>query len=176
MNETVHPYEFSALSKWLHWGTMLLLIGLMVAGTLMVGLDDAASQKVMLYRAHAAIGLLIVLATAVRIFIRLRSPQPTPEGMTEKWNIWLHGIIQWSMYIVLLAIGLSGMGTYALNSTTPFTVDLAVFDRTVPTIQGHFLLTRLLLVLVFLHIAGVLRHQFTRGNVMRRMGVNPPSR
>lgn len=68
------------------------------------------------------------------------------------------------------------LGAYALNSTTPFTVDLGVFDRTVPTIQGHFLLTRLLLVLVFLHIAGVLRHQFSRGNVMRRMGVNPPSR
>ncbi|HRI55486.1 MAG TPA: cytochrome b/b6 domain-containing protein [Anaerolineae bacterium] len=174
MNKTIQPFEFSTLSKWLHWGSMFLLVGLMAAGTIMVGLKDGDPQKMMVYRIHGVVGLLIVLSTLARIFIRLRNPQPTPEGMTEKWNIWLHSIIQWSIYIVLLGIGISGMGTFVVNNTTPFTADPAVLDRTVLTIQAHFLMTRLFLALVFLHVAGVIRHQFLRSNVLRRMGLNLP--
>jgi cytochrome b561 len=174
MGKKEQPYKFSTLSKWLHWGSMVLLVGLISAGTLMVGLKDGDPQKMLMYRMHGVFGLLIVLATLTRIVIRLRSPQPTPEGMTEKWNIWLHAAVQWGVYLVLLGLGLSGMGTLALNNTLIFSVDPAALDRTVPTIQGHWLMTRLFMVLVFLHVAGVLRHQFTRSNVLRRMGLNLP--
>ena len=172
MTKTSPTFEFSTLSKWLHWGSMFLLFGLMAAGTIMTSLEDGDPQKLLIYRVHGMIGLLIILATLARIVIRLRQPQPLPEGMTEKWNIWLHSIIQWAIYIVLLGIGVSGLGTFALNGMTAFTADPAALDRTVPTISGHFLLTRLYLVLVVLHVAGVLRHQFTRSNVLRRMGLN----
>jgi len=167
-------FEFTTLSKWLHWGSMFLLVALGLAGTVMAGFDDGNPQKMLMYRVHGTIGILIVLVTLVRIVIRLRSPQPTPEGMTEKWNIVLHGVIHWGIYIGLLGTGVSGMGTFALNGTTAFTADPATLDRTVPTIQGHFLMTRLLLALVVLHVAGVLRHQFTRSNILRRMGLNLP--
>lgn len=165
------PFEFSSLSKWLHWGSMFLLAAMVVIGTNMVNLDDAASQKMIGYRVHGIIGLLIVVLTLIRIFIRLRRPQPTPEGMTEKWNIVLHDVIQWGIYIVLLGLGISGMGTFALNDMTAFTADPAILDDTVPTIQGHFLMTRLFLALTVLHIGGVMRHQFTKSNILRRMGL-----
>jgi cytochrome b561 len=168
------PFEFSTLSKWLHWGSMVLLIVMVVAGTSMVNLEDGDPQKLLIYRLHGITGMLLVLITLVRIVIRLRRPQPIPEGMTEKWNIWLHNIIQWGIYIVLLAIGLSGTGTLALNNMTAFSADPAILNREVPTIQGHFLLTRLFLVLFVLHVGGVLRHQFTRSNILRRMGLNLP--
>lgn len=175
MSSAIKPsFEFSTLSKWLHWGTLAFLIALAVAGTTMVNLDDGDPQKMIVYRIHGISGLLVVLATLARIVIRLRRPQPIPEGMTEKWNIWLHDIIQWAIYIVLLGIGITGMGTLALNDMTAFTADPAVLDRTVPTIDGHFLQTRLLLVLVLLHVGGVLRHQLTRSNILGRMGLNLP--
>jgi cytochrome b561 len=175
MEETLtQPFEFSALSKWLHWGSALLIVLMAVAGVSMVGLADGDPLKMVIYRFHGITGLLIVLLTLARIVIRLRSPQPTPEGMTEKWNLWLHGIVQWAIYIVLLGIGISGVGTLALNNMTAFTVDPAVLDRAVPSIQGHFLMTRLLLLLIFLHVAGAVRHQLTRGNILRRMGLNLP--
>ena len=174
MGITSRAFEFSRLSKWLHWVGLFLLFGMIAAGTIMVGLEDSSPQKMTVYRVHGVIGLLIVLTTLARIVIRLRSPQPAPDGMTEKWNIWLHDAIQWGIYIVLLGLGLSGMGTFALNNMTAFTANPAALDRSVPTIQGHFLMTRLFLALVFLHVAGVLRHQFTRSNVLRRMGMNLP--
>jgi cytochrome b561 len=172
MKKKAKPFEFSTLSKWLHWGSLVLVLGLMAAGTFMVGLEDGDPQKLLMYRVHGTIGLLIVLATLARIVIRLRRPQPVPEGMTAKWNIWLHDIVQWGIYVVLLGLGLSGMGTLALNGATSFTVDPAALDRAVPTIQGHFLMTRLYIALVLLHVGGVLRHQFTRSNILRRMGLN----
>ena len=165
-------FEFSSLSKWLHWGSMVLLIAMVVFGSLMADLDNAASLKLIGYRVHGIIGLLIVLITLIRIIIRLRRPQPTPEGMTEKWNIVLHDVIQWGIYIVLIGLGISGMGTFALNDMTAFTADPAVLDDTVPTIQGHFLMTRLFLVLTVLHIGGVMRHQLTKSNILKRMGLN----
>ena len=174
MSRTARPFEFSTLSKWLHWGSLFLVFGLVVAGTIMVGLEDGDPMKMTVYRTHGTIGLLIVLATLARIVIRLRRPQPIPEGMTEKWNIWLHGIIQWAIYAVLLGIGISGMVTLALNNMTAFTADPGALDRTVPTIQFHFLMTRLYIALVILHVGGVLRHQFTRSNVLRRMGLKLP--
>lgn len=174
MNRTARPFEFSTLSKWLHWGSLLLLFGMAAAGTIMTSLEDGNPQKLLMYRTHGTIGLLTVLATLARIVIRLRRPQPTPEGMTERWNILLHDAVQWGIYIVLLGLGISGMGTFALNNMSAFTADPAALDRTVPTIQGHFLMTRLLLVLVVLHVGGVLRHQFTRSNILRRMGLNLP--
>ena len=94
MTKTSPTFEFSTLSKWLHWGSMFLLFGLMAAGTIMTSLEDGDPQKLLIYRVHGMIGLLIILATLARIVIRLRQPQPLPEGMTEKWNIWLHSIIQ----------------------------------------------------------------------------------
>ena len=174
MNTPVRPFEFSTLSKWLHWGSLVLLFGMAAAGTIMTSLQDGNPQKLMMYRTHGTIGLLMALATLARIVIRLRRRQPAPEGMTEKWNLWLHDAVQWGIYLVLLGLGISGMGTFALNNMTAFSADPAALDRSVPTIQGHFLMTRLLLVLVFLHVAGVLRHQFTRSNILRRMGLNLP--
>lgn len=174
MNTPVRPYEFSTLSRWLHWGSLILLFGMVAAGTVMTGLEDGSPQKMMMYRTHGVIGLLLVVATLARIVIRVRRRQPAPEGMTEKWNLWLHDAVQWGIYLILLGLGISGMGTFALNNMTAFTANPAALDRSVPTIQGHFLMTRLLLALVFLHVAGVLRHQFTRSDILRRMGLNLP--
>ena len=82
------PFEFSTLSKWLHWGSLFLLTVMFVAGLTMTNLEDGDPLKLTIYRLHGITGLLIILMTLARIVIRLRRPQPTPEGMTEKWNIW----------------------------------------------------------------------------------------
>lgn len=175
MGETItKPFEFSTLSKWLHWGSLFLLTVMMVAGLTMTNMEDGDPLKMTIYRLHAVTGLLIILLTLARIVIRLRRPQPTPEGMTEKWNIWLHGIIQWALYLVLLAIGFTGLGNLSLNDMTVLTADPAGMDRTVSSIRGHFVLTRLLLLLVAVHVAGAIRHQLFHSNILRRMGLNLP--
>ncbi len=82
---------------------------------------------------------MIILTILARIVIRLRSPQPLPEGMTETWNIWLPRATQWAIYAALLLIGSSGLDTLALNNMPPFTVEMAALDRTVPTLRGNVL-------------------------------------
>jgi cytochrome b561 len=166
------PVRYSTLSKWLHWGSVLLVAGLVGAGLFMTSLEDGNAQKLMMYRTHGVIGLLIVLVTLARMVIRWREPKPLPEGMTAAWNIWLYRLTHWGIYLVLLALGFSGMGTLTLNGVTSFNVDPATLDRSVPTIQGHFLFSRLVIALVVLHVGGVLRHQFTKSKVLSRMGLN----
>ena len=63
------------------------------------------------------------------------------------------------------------MGTLALSNMTVFNADPAKLDRMVSTIRGHVLMLLLIFLLVFLHVGDVLRYQFTRTNVLRRMGL-----
>ena len=166
--------RYSTLSRWLHWGSLVLVLGMMSAGTLMVSLLDSDPQKMAMYRFHGVLGFLLVLVTLTRLIIRLRRPQPVPEGLPA-WNRALYNGVHWGVYLVLIAIGLSGMGTFALNGMTFLNADPAALNREVPSVQGHFLLTRLLIVLVLLHVGGVLRHQFTKGDVTGRMGLKLPA-
>jgi cytochrome b561 len=40
MKKKTQPFEFSTLPKWLHWGSLVMLLGLMAASTFMVELED----------------------------------------------------------------------------------------------------------------------------------------
>jgi cytochrome b561 len=166
--------RYSTLSRWLHWGSLVLVMGMMGAGTLMVSLADGDPQKMVMYRMHGALGFLLVLATVTRLVIRIRRPQPVPEGLPA-WNQVLYNVVHWGIYLVLIFLGLSGMGTFSLNGMTFLNADPAALNREIPPVQGHFLFTRLLIVLVLLHVGGILRHQFTKGDVTGRMGLKLPA-
>lgn len=163
--------EYSTVSKWLHWLSALIIIGLLGGGLTMVGLEDGDPQKLFIYRFHGIMGSLLVFFTLARIIIRWRSPQPLPEGLAS-WNKTLYLVIHWGIYLTLLMLGFSGMTTLLTNGVNALTVDPALLNRDIPTIQGHFLFTRLIILLVLLHIGGLFRHQFTKGNVLSRMGLN----
>lgn len=166
------PFEFSTLSKWLHWGTLFGLFAEFLVGISMDRIANTDPIKIMVLRSHAVFGALIVFATVARIVIRLRTPQPTPEGMTERWNIWLHRAVQWAIYIVLLAVGITGLGTLVLNHMTFFNADPAMLSRAVPTMRPHVLFVLVGILLVFIHVVGAIRHQLTHSNILRRIGLN----
>jgi cytochrome b561 len=167
--------KYTPLSRWLHWVSSLLIFGMLGAGLFMVSLPDGEPQKLIMYRTHGTLGLLLVLATVARAIIRWRSPQPLPAGLAS-WNQVLYKATHWAIYLVLIALGLAGMGALALNGVTSFGVDPAALNRDFAPFQGHFLFSRLLIVLVLLHLAGVLLYQFTKGDVTSRMGLKLPSK
>ncbi|MBK7056737.1 MAG: cytochrome b/b6 domain-containing protein [Leptospiraceae bacterium] len=44
------------------------------------------------------------------------------------------------------------------------------------SVNIHEIVTKLILILVFIHVTGVILYQFTKGNILARMAINAPSK
>ncbi|MBK7056738.1 MAG: cytochrome b/b6 domain-containing protein [Leptospiraceae bacterium] len=74
--EFVHPKS----TRFIHGISAILILGLFGIGTAMVQLDDENTTRPF-YRAHTFSGLLLVLLTLIRIYKRIKSSHPTPDGI-----------------------------------------------------------------------------------------------
>lgn len=105
---------------------------------------------------HVFGGLLIGLLVVWRLALRMRHGAPAaPEGEPPQLQIaakLTHGLL----YVLMLGMPLSGA--------------LAWFGGVEPAAEAHEVMKTLLLVLVLLHIAGALYHQFVlKTNLLARM-------
>ncbi len=158
----------------LHWISALLIIAMFPMGFIMARTDDAALRTA-LYSAHAVDGLLIVVTSVVRLVLARRRPVAPPPGLPH-WNEVLHVTIHRLALIVPLLLALSGLGTMVTNgilpgALQPGTVIPAVLeDARAQT--AHRFMAWAYIALLLMHVAGVMRYQFTKGDVMKRMGVH----
>lgn len=154
----------------LHWLSAALLVGLVVAGFVMVDLPADAPLRRLLGRAHSLGGLTLGILTMVRFLVRMtgKSPAPLPLAPLHRKGVsFVHGLL----YVALFGMGASGVGT-ALGSTWPSYVS---GDSPVPDLSGllsrqvHGALVIGLLLLVGAHVVGVLVQQLRQGGALRRM-------
>ncbi len=157
----------------LHWMSAVLILAMLPLGFLMQ--DAGENTKLLLYRVHAAIGILVLLFTVTRLVWKLADTRPAPPpGIT---GLHLRGMeaIHILLYLVLLALAVSGI---VLN------LQSGLVDILRGTSQGDFpeldefraraahgTLARLYIGLLVVHVGGVVVHQFRHGHVFARMGI-----
>lgn len=168
---------YGPVAKSLHWTTAVAVLGLIAGGLWMVELP-IGRQKLVVYAWHKWFGVAVfALAVARLVWRRLRPPPPLPPAVSS-WERrlapWAHG----ALYAILLAMPVAG---WLMSSATGFSVVLfgilplpdlierspeaAVLWKAV-----HHWLSRVLIVLLALHIGAVLRHDLIRRDgVLRRM-------
>lgn len=105
--------------------------------------------------AHINVGIVILLAALWRIGLRLgRGAPEVPPGPA---------LVQWVGRLTHLAL-------YALIVLVPLSGMAAWFGGIAAAAEGHEVMKNLLLLLVLLHVAGALYHQFlVRDGLMNRM-------
>ena len=174
---TVHRYPTLAIL--LHWLNAVLLIGSFALGLRMVGMDFSP-EKINSYAYHKWLGVTIFGVVVVRCIYRQFKPPPAlPSDMAE-WQKTASRLSHRLLYLLLFALPLSGWiySSAAGVPTVPFgqlslqLPDLLQRDPELASAlkQVHFDLTRLLLVLIFLHIAAALKHHlWDKDGVMHRM-------
>ena len=153
----------------LHWGTAVLVLGQMALGLSMARVAGGDSDG--MYRAHVAIGLVIGLLTLARIAWRVIEPSPTPPPMPA-WRLRLYQANHAAFYVVLLALAASGIALLLASDLTlsPTGIEAeAVEDGRAR--DGHFILALIFSALFFMHVAGVVSYQRTKGDVFARIGV-----
>lgn len=175
MNQNVVNYNRGA--QFLHWGNALLIFIMWPLGMIMTRSSNIETKTV-LYQLHVAIGLLVLILTLIRTVWRLTVARPAiPPKLTSvqrRTVMAVHAL----QYVALLALTFSGVGMLlasgfglSLTAVSPQLIaDQLIVG--VPATTIHHATARLFAVLLVMHIGGVMRYQFTKGDTLGRMGVH----
>jgi cytochrome b561 len=179
--------RYGAVAMTLHWLIALLLIGNICSGLYFSGLPHSDPNKFFLTQLHKSFGLTILMLSVIRVVWRLMNPvPPLPRGMGKPLRVFARGT-HFLLYFLILAIPLSG---WMMVSSSPlglptmyfglfqwphisFLYDQPIADKKM-LVQNfatiHAVLAWSAIILIPLHVAGALFHQFIRGDdVLRRM-------
>lgn len=173
MKRPTHANAYTGAQQALHWTGALLILAMFPMGFTMARTGSDALRAT-LYAGHAIVGILIVVTSTLRIVLTRRRPTPPPPGM-PRWNEVLHLAVHRMALLVPLVLALSGVGALALNGLLPAALQPgAAIPATLEDARAqtaHRLIAWSYLALLAIHVAGVMRYQFTKGDVVRRMGV-----
>lgn len=172
MAGSVVSERYGVTAQLLHWATLALV----VAQPLLAELAEEAGRGGEAYAAHRSVGITLLALTLLRIAWRSVRPPPAPPPM-PRWQrlaaVWTH----WGMYLLLLAIPVSGwlMSSTSGDGVAWLGLDLPALaardeDAAEALEDVHETLFQLLLALVALHVAAAMKHQFVdRDGLIGRM-------
>jgi cytochrome b561 len=171
--------EWGAIQQLFHWLVVLAVLAQLVLGFTYAGMPSDSSLWQRLFPIHTALGLGIGALMLLRLAWRLMNPVPALPDTLKPWQKTLARATHWMFYLLLIGMPLGG---YVLVSThgqpipffgwaVPPLAAVAGDEQLRTTIRtGHALGALLLSVLVLLHVAGALRHEWLlQDDVLRRM-------
>ncbi|WP_137110400.1 cytochrome b [Rhodobacter sp. SY28-1] len=169
------PAEFGLVTRVIHWGMMLLIIGQLALGLRIADLEPGLAN-LWLYGLHKTLGFGLLALVVIRIAWHMVSPPPVPMGPRNA-AFWAARAAHWAIYALVIAIPLTG---WAGSSATG--LDVMIADRwTVPSLVEasedgeaywfglHDILTKLLIGLVTIHMLGAFKREMEGDGTLTRM-------
>ncbi len=141
----------------LHWAIAALVVWQLLFGEEMQVLEHPAgadATDLFLANSHIWVGIAILALVVIRIALRLVHGAP-PHDDSGRFTAMLSGATHLAFYVLLIAMPVTGLLAYFLE---------------LPTGDIHQLGKPLFIVLIALHVAATLWHQFIRHDgILRRM-------
>lgn len=166
------PTRYGGMAIALHWTSAAAVIALLASG--LVAGNIEGSPPAALIVTHASLGTLVLVLTVARIVWWLafdRRPQP---AMMPRWQEIVAQAVHGLLYLAILVLVGSGIGTLVLSGAVPALLSgapLPDFAGLVPR-AVHGVAARLMLALLAAHIGAALYHQFVmRDRLLARMGL-----
>ena len=179
--------RYSTVAISLHWVIALAILTNIGIAWYFNTLHGAA--KIEPVQLHKSIGITVLVLSTLRLGWSLAVPAPKLPAYVTGWEKWLAQAVHVGFYVIMFGMPLSG---WALSSASPLIhVFPIVLFHTVPWpaigplttlphdqmkqaheafAAAHGLLAKLAYVLVALHVAGALKHQFiSNDDVVARM-------
>ena len=166
--------QYGRMAQIFHWVSAVLIILMMPLGFLMQGASDEAT-KLFLYQVHAIGGGAVLFLTLLRVGWRWFEPTPDPPADLSPMHQLGLKITHILLYVVLLGLAVSGVGLLLISGLGEIlsgAVDASIpadFSQFSPRIV-HGLTARLYIALLLAHVGGVILHQVTKTDVLKRMG------
>ncbi|MGZ5874633.1 MAG: cytochrome b [Bradyrhizobium sp.] len=167
--------KYHAFFVLIHWAVAFAIANLLLRGVLIMRYipnDDPA--KIDGLRAHMYAGTLVLVLMAIRLVLRRRGQHPPRATALNRQLDRLARVSHQLLYVLVISQALSGL-YMAVETGLP---DVLIMDRgTLPEdfwvfpVRGvHYLLSRLLMATIALHITGALYHTFIlKDGLLRRM-------
>ena len=165
------------MAKALHWGSALLVLGMLAVGVWMTGLP-LSRLKLVAYAWHKWLGLTVLALALIRIAWHLRSPPPALPVALAPWEKRLAPIGHWLLLALVLAQPIIGWLMSSAGGVAVIWFGLLPLPDLVPRDQtlfaalrtAHGLVAYALIGVIALHVAAVLRHDVLRcDGILRRM-------
>ncbi len=170
--------HYRATARLLHWGMAILLIGLIIAGFIMVqnGLPQALQNQ--LFAMHKNIGLLVLVLVLLRLAYRMVNPAPPLPASISPVQRRIAAVSHASLYLLMIAMPVLGYvrvraGGFPVESLDAWGVP-ALIAKSEPLAaaakSAHYAGALLLTALVVLHVGAALYHALVlRDGVFARM-------
>ena len=169
---------FGGVSRAMHWAMAVAILGMLGFGTYL-GRMEPSLANLWMYGLHKSVGLCLLAALVLRVIWHRISPPPEPlsEGIAP-WQRGLARGVHGGLYLLMAAVPLTGwIGSSATGIDTVFfgrwTVPpiAPVSERLEDIFMGlHWVLTKVLVLCLVLHVAGALDRHFHKGDAtLRRM-------
>lgn len=164
-------------ARFFHWLTVILVLAMITMGLIMTNIGRGRLQDV-LFISHESLGLTILALTLLRLGWRFTRKPPPPSPALSRLETAASVANHWLLYLVLLAMPVSGY-LFVVAGGFPLTYfDLAQIPRLMGKDEPfsklaettHLGLQWVIYALVLLHAAAALHHHFIRRNdVLARM-------
>lgn len=158
----------------LHWLSAIVVLGVLLTGLRLADLADDAGRTALL-RLHALGGTLILLLTFARLGWWLRADRrPEPSASIPRWQALASRTVHFLFYPVLIGMAATGIAMMTLSGAGDVLSGavpgpLPDFDQFAPR-APHGIGSRILMLLIALHVGAALFHQFVLSDrLLRRM-------
>ncbi len=182
--------RYSSVAIVLHWIIAAVILFQLFLGWRMNDLAGLARSSIL--QLHKSIGIAILLLSLARLAWRLvNPPPPEPKTVTPRER-WLAGWVHRGFYVIMIGLPLTGWAMISTTRVGPGTMLFGVIpwpripllpllprglQETLSVVfdNAHVALVWLTLALLFLHIAGALKHHLiSRDPVLSRMAPGVP--
>ena len=171
------PTRWGHVAQFLHWLIVILIITQVILANWAEDLP-IGPKKIQVYAWHKSVGITILCLAVSRLLWRWANPTPQLPTTLKPYERALAKVTHFGLYLLLFAQPLTG---WMMTSARGFPVSWFGFLQLpdfVPKNQAlfnamkdiHDSLALVLYVIVFLHVAGALKHHFLlKDDVLRRM-------
>lgn len=171
--------NWGAVAKFFHWVIALAVIGNIALGLYADGLPTSPAEADAFYW-HKTIGLTVLGLAGLRILWRWSNPVPDLPLGTPTWRRIAAAISHFCLYLVILAMPLSGWlmhsasgsslelyGLFEVPSILPAAMDAERAQELAH--QAHYWLFITICALVGVHVVAALEHHIRGDKILVRM-------
>lgn len=168
---------YASSLKFFHWMIALIVMGMLSFSFFLGDLPDAWIPSA--FTVHKSFGLTVLGLVILYLINLMRKGKPPLPASVPKWQHYASRIVHSSLFILLLAMPLSGwiMSTAANRSPVYFWLVTLPFpgispDQTLASFfnKSHKTMALILIGFVIVHIAAALKHHFLdKDEVLKRM-------
>jgi len=165
--------KYSKSTVTLHWINGALLLFLLITGTFVLSQIPNGIEKIDSFRMHMIIGIITVIISIVRIINILKTKEPQKLEMSP-FRAKMMKFNHIAIYVLIVGIGMSGIllaQTTSLGEIVFFGAQKEIYAHMGDFTMGmaHGILTKVLIVMIIMHVAGVVAYSLQKRNIIKRM-------